>query len=459
MTQELLISAGQVQINDLILVSFKREMYVSLIDYLVELNIYESIFNTGISGSITLTDSRDLISAFPLQGEEFLYVNVITPGLTAPYSITRTFRIYSITNKTYAKDGSTLIYQLNFTSTETFNDAHNPIYRAFEGTPAEIIKTIFIEYLQAERNISTRDNLNDIKNPLTLLDSPTNKIKFVSPGWTPIQCINWIASKSLPYTNSAANFLFWETTKGFYFGSAMSLIDNLENSLIGSYVYSQSYVQSLKASEKEKAMFSIKSLNVEKTVDILENSLIGYLSNRLLDIDLYHKQYINKDYDHVTEFSKYAHLAVDFSSDSATKAVPIFHRDTVRNPAAYTQINYSTPKLHNKVESNFDEITKYVFGNRRSNMVELDNFRTNIVIPGRTDIEAGNVIDIKIPKNKAGALDMSDKATAIEDKLYSGLYLITSLSHKINPKTHYVSLIGTKDSFAQKDYDNAGRES
>ena len=457
MTQELLISAGQVQIDDLLLVSFKREMYVSLTDYLIELNIYESIFNTGISGSITLTDSRDLISAFPLQGEEFLYVNIITPSLDKQYSITKTFRIYSITNKTYAKDGSTLIYQLNFTSTETFNDALNPIYRAFEGTPSEIIKTIFIEYLQAERNIAGYGSQDDTKNPLTFLDNPTNKIKFVSPGWTPIQCINWIASKSLPYTGSAANFLFWETTKGFYFGSAMSLIDNLESSIIGSYVYSQSYVQSLKAGEKEKAMFSIKSLSVEKTVDVLENSLVGYLSNRLLDIDLYHKQYINKDYDHVTEFSNYAHLAVDFSASSTTNAVPIFHRDTVRNPAAYTQINYSTPKLHNKVESNFDEITKYVFGNRRSNMVELDNLRTSIVIPGRTDIEAGNVIDIKIPKSKAGALDHGDKNTVTEDMLYSGLYLITSLSHKINPKTHYVSLIGTKDSFAQKDYDNAGK--
>jgi hypothetical protein len=91
-------------------------------------------------------------------------------------------------------------------------------------------------------------------------------------------------------------------------------------------------------------------------------------------------------------------------------------------------------------------------------MIELDNFRTTIVIPGRTDIEAGNIIDVKIPKNIAGALDSGDKNTATEDKLYSGLYLITSLSHKINPKTHYVSLIGTKDSFAQKDYDNAGKQ-
>lgn len=457
MTQESLVSAGQVQINDLLLVSFKREMFVSLTDYLVELNIYESIFNTGISGTITLTDSRDLITTFALQGEEFLYVNVITPGLEAPYSITKTFRIYSITNKTYAKDGSTLIYQLHFASTETFNDALNPIYRAFEGTPAEIIKTIFVEYLQAERNVAI-GNRDTTKNPLTLLDSPTNKIKFVSPGWSPMQCINWIASKSVPFTTAAANFLFWETTKGFYFGSANTLIDNLENSVIGTYFYSQSYVQSLKAGEKEKAMFSIKSLNVEKTVDVLENSLIGYFSNRLLDIDLYNKQYTNKDYDHATEFSKYAHLAVDLETDSAAKTVPIFYKDTIRNPAAYTQINYSTPKLHNKIENNFDEITKYVFGNRRSNMVELDNLKTNIVIPGRTDIEAGNVINIKIPKNKAGALDASDKSTATEDKLYSGLYLITSLSHKINPKTHYVSLVCTKDSFLLKDYENAGKE-
>ena len=444
---------GQVEIKNIILVSPSRGMFVSLIDYLIELNIEESIFKPVLSGTITLSDSTNLVSVFPLIGEEYLYVDVKTPSLDDAYRIYRTFRVYGISNKVYAKDGNTLVYQLSFTSTETFNDINNPIYKAFQGTPAEIVYNIFIDYLQADRNIAVGENPDTTKNPLTLLDFSQNKIKFVSPGWRPLQCINWIASKSLPETNNSANFLFWETTKGFYYGSIGSIFTNFDRAFAGEYIYSETYINTLKVDERSKSMFAIKSLHVDKNVDQLQNSMTGYLSNRLLDIDLYNKNYKNVDYDHVSKFSTYSHL------NETESVAPLFDAATViRNPKSYTTINYSVPKLHNTVENNFDEITKYMFGNRRSNMIELNNFRMEIVVPGRTDVEVGNVIHITIPKGKYGALSSKDQTNDTGDELYSGYYLITHINHKINPKTHYMALRVTRDSFEAKNYNQAGKQ-
>jgi len=447
MSEELLQAPGQVNITELIL--FSEGKRLNILDYLVELNLYESIFNPVVSGTLTLSDSTNLLSLFPLIGEEFIFVNILTPSLDDGSRIFKTFKVYSIANKAYAKDGSTLIYQLNIISTEAFNDTLNPLFKAFKGTPEEIINNIFLNYLQAVRNAplsSYAKNSDDaVKTSLTFLDSPNNVLKFVSPGWSPIQCINWVASKSLPAKDKAANFLFWETTKGFYFGSTNKIFTNVNKVQNGTYVYSESFINTLGPDEKAKAMFSIKSLSVEKTLNQLDNTRTGYLSSTLIDINLYNKTFRNIVYDHANKFNGYSHL-------NDAEAVPLFDLFTPRNPSGYIEINYSTPKLHNKIDNNFDQISKYMHGNRRSTMLELNNFKMELVIPGRTDLEAGNIIKIIFPKGTPGSLSKHEKLEDTNDKLYTGYYMITNLSHKINQKTHYITMNVVKDSFSKSEY-------
>jgi hypothetical protein len=446
MIDEKLVFPGEINIKDIILVSFDRSTFVSLQDYLIELNITESLFSSVVSGTIMLSDSRNLIQELKIDGSEYLYIDVRTPTLEEKYGISKLYKIYGLDDKQYVNDGATLIYKLNFSSTEQFNDLANPIYRAFEGKPEEVVQQIFFEYLQADRGLSVgKDTPKENKSPITIMNDSDNVIKFVSPGWNPLQCINWIASKSLPETNKAANFLFWETTKGFYFGSTDKIFSNLDKMQNGTYVYSESFINTLGPDEKSKSMYAIKSLTIDKTLDQLDNTRTGYLASTVIDVDLYRKKYKNVFYDHSDKFSGYSHL-------HESETVPLFDINTLRNPLGYIEVNFSTPKLHNKIENNFDEIVKSVRGNRRSTMLELNNFKMQLVVPGRTDLEAGNIIQIIFPKNSPGALTEKDKSNRKYDMLYSGYYLITNLSHKINPKTHYITMNVVKDSFSKSEY-------
>jgi hypothetical protein len=56
-----------------------------------------------------------------------------------------------------------------------------------------------------------------------------------------------------------------------------------------------------------------------------------------------------------------------------------------------------------------------------------------------------------VPKKKGGALTEEDKTEYVDDLLYSGYYLITSLSHKINLRTHYITMDVTRNSFLSKE--------
>ena len=131
MSKEILQAPGQIEINEIKLISLNKGISISLLDYLVEINLYESVFDPIVTGSIILSDSRNLTSLFPLIGDEYLFINVKTPSLTDKDSIYKTFRIYSLENKNYVNDGSTMVYELGIMSTEGFNDVLNPIYKSF----------------------------------------------------------------------------------------------------------------------------------------------------------------------------------------------------------------------------------------------------------------------------------------------------------------------------------------
>ena len=439
MAEEILRQPGQIEIDDLLLVSFKTGTVVNLIDYLIEIVIYESIFAPFVTGEILLSDSRNLIKDQELLGDEFLYFTARTTTFSSDKAISKVFKIYSLDNKNYVKDGSSQVYKLGFSSVETFQDLVNPIYRSFSGTPNDIVQQIYTEYLQTDRNLEIAGKQTAIKNSLTIFGKSANSIKFVSPGWSPVKCINWIASKSLPQNNKAANFLFWETTKGFYFGNIGEIISKQDELSIGTYNYSTTLLKTMDEQEirDHTYMSVIRSLIVEKSFDQIKNLMEGYTTNRLVNIDVLGKNFENVDYDHGAKFDIYNHL-------ESGKAMPMFDSTTVRNPLTYSDINFVHKNLHTGYAENFDYKLKDIFGNRRSNMLELENFQMKITIPGRTDIEVGRTVNIQLPKDKPGS-----ETKAIEykaDEMYSGNYLITGLSHKINLRTHFITMNVTKDS-------------
>lgn len=431
---------GDVVIRNLELIN-SRGIVVNLKENLVELNLYESIFSRTITGSIILSDDRNLLKVFPILGEELLLINVKTPTLDNSLAIHKMFRVYSVNNKVYSGDGSTQLYKLNFCSVEMFRDVSNSIFQSYSGQPDQIVQQIYLDYLTAPRYIDpqTLRESEEFTN-FTILNPAENVIKFVSPGWSPIQCIDWVASKS--YSQNMCNFLFWETSKGFYFGS-MEQIYKLRPS-IGNYVYSSSFVSTLDRGDLVKNMATIKTLTLEKDFNQLDNNLDGYLASRLIDVDLYNKTYENIDYDHVSKFFEYPHTAGEENS------FPLFSINTSRNPTVYQQLNYRYPKIYDGIDNNFNETKKLIFGNRRSTMLELDNFKMKIGIPGRTDIEAGTLIAINLPK--ASPAFTEDKSTNFYDELYSGYYLITSLNHKINLMSHFITCDLAKDSFPMEPY-------
>ena len=90
-----------------------------------ELNIYESIYNNAVTGSIVIGDAKNQIARMEIQGLERIAFHLKTPGITyrkedvidASEETGEPFHVYKITDRKQVNTGL-MIYTLHFASRE-----------------------------------------------------------------------------------------------------------------------------------------------------------------------------------------------------------------------------------------------------------------------------------------------------------------------------------------------------
>jgi len=438
--------AGEVRIEQLKLINSSDEV-IDLSEFVVELNLYEDLFKNYLHGNLVLTDSRNLIDKYNIHGEEFLNVKLRTPSFPDSEIIEKTFRVFKLSDRTIVRDKNTQNFVLHFISVEFFYDVSLPLFAPFEGTVTDIAGRIFSDFLATSRNFNVSETNNEIKEDLKpteliVINEASNKIKFISPGWSPLKCINWLASKAIPKDGVAKNFIFFESSKNFYFGTLENLFrDAHENkNYLGRYLISASNVREDQSSQNvSREMFLAKEVEMVETTDYIKNYTNGYLGNRLVYLEVFNKEYQLIDYDHTLNYEKQFH-----SSGKGEEAKPVFNKDTFRNFATNISFYPKNPKLFNDYPDNISEKMGEIYGNRLSSMLELTNIKMNMTVPGRTDAEVGRIIYFEYPS--MGAKDETDSGSSAQDKLYSGFYIITAIHHKVNKLEHSMTMEVIKDS-------------
>jgi len=415
-------SAGNIDFKEVVLINSQLKT-IDVSDYISEISLQEDILSPVMHGQILFIDARNLIKEFDIIGEEFIYLKVVTPTSDSP--IEKMFRIYGITNRILLNDKSTQSYVVNIVSAEAIQNVINPIFKTYEGKVSDVVVNIFKEFLTLKRHpIKTGNGYDFIENGTELFATPTlNQIKFVSPGWTPIKCINWCASKSIPEKGKACNYLFFETNKAFMFTNLELLFNiNVEspNSSIGTYVYNINNLDIIR--DPNVKLFNIHDLTITKNFNHLDNYNKGYYGNRLMSLDIINKQIRNTDYLTTKNYDDYIHT-------DGSKTSPFFKENSAVSTLNDIKFNPIHPGLHD-IQQNANERMPEIYGNRKTNILELNQLKLEIFVPGRTDIEVGRMLNLMYPD--VSPKGSSDRNKSNEDIKYSGSYLITAINHKFN---------------------------
>lgn len=435
------VQSGQDVIIERLSLISSTNTITPLLDFLVELSIYEDINSNVLTGHLILSDSRGLIDKLPIIGDELLSIKITTPTFTQ--SIEKTFRTYRISDRTIVRDNNTQTYILHFSSIELFYDVSLPLYLPFSGRIQDVVERIYLDFISTSREYEISNNDSKIQEidsitPLLLLNEIENKVKYVSPGWTPFKNLNWLASKSIAKDETASSFLFWESNKAFYFGSVEYLMKEGINRSIGTYTPTVSGLYNeLGTVDHNREKFILSDLKIVENFDQIKNLTNGYLASSVIDVDVYNREYNVIQYDYVEQYKNQFHTSGD-----GIKSIPLFLKDGIRNPSYLQDFRVRNSALYNSFPDNVDQKMKDYYGNRRSSLIELTNMKLNATIPGRTDIEVGMSMTIKYPAMNG----IDTKTDEGLDRMYSGNYLITAINHRINRINHRMSVECVKDS-------------
>ena len=110
-SNEVLIHAGDCRIEDISIISPNTGQTSDISEFMLEINLYENIFYSCMSGNLIVADAINLISNLPLMGNEYIRIKLRTPTLEDSPSnvIQKTFQIYSISDRILNDDRSQIL--------------------------------------------------------------------------------------------------------------------------------------------------------------------------------------------------------------------------------------------------------------------------------------------------------------------------------------------------------------
>ena len=423
---------------------------VDILQVTDELNIYESIYKSALTGSIVITDAQNLISKLEIQGMERLSFVIRTPGATDDRDIVNAseisghpFHIYKITNRVQIAPG-TLRYVLHFGSREFMRNIRTKVSQAYDGRLDRAVYAMFLD-----------ENYLDSKKTLTF-EPCGNSDKFTIANMRPFDAINMIAKRALPEKSNGVGYYFYETTKGYHFRSweNMCVSQGRHRRPTKQIFYYAPINVKDDADVPNKIEYDYKLVEsyefINNVHDTAANAAIGTYGHRVISYNFYDKSFTENDYNYHTQFGITRH-ADDQTSRFDCKKFAVsqsFVDEDDRRISDYPESRISlqgTTQFAHNDETGAYGLDVLEDGRKLGQAVAqqqqvLQGTALKLVIKGQSYIEAGDVIEFKM----RAVDEKNDKGE--EDRQFSGRYIVTKVRHQINPTKYVMILECAKDS-------------
>jgi hypothetical protein len=408
--------AGDVSVDKVRIIT-PNGFYQDIAAQVVNIQFYEDLFSPFITGSLILKESLDLINLFPFVGEEYLELEVSTPTLDVN-NIKGKFYIYKLTNREMVGDRA-VAYQLHFISTEAIVDLNKKPSRVFADKVSKLIEPFI------------KDNIIGLESDKKVfVEETSNNIKYISNFWSPVKNIMYLAEKARN-RNSVPNYVFFENRDGFYFISLESLYSNaaLQQEFLYDN-YSRDFTKDGKSVKNITEDYKrITSINIPVGFDYINNIQSGMYSSKLVSYDVVKKTYTSRNYNMFEKFNSQKHLnPFPVNSDRVifrSNAVGIIYPKMFGRFNGFGEDSHATRKQE-----------------RVSLMSMAEANKIEITVPGRTDYTVGQ--RVKVLLNRVEPISSRDDN--VEDKVFSGYYLIGAINHYIDRENHECRMELIKDS-------------
>jgi hypothetical protein len=363
---------------------------VDISNMVAEIQIHQDIYLGFMSGMLVMVDGVDLHSTMVLHGGEFLYVSIKEPTTRDKIKISKTFRVYKISDRVPINNSSQR-YMLYFISDEYVLASSKIVSKAYKNTRiSDIAKDIMSSYMKIS------------SDKMKKIDETTAPVDLVIiPNLHPHEAIFWLLTRAFS-TEKSSCWFFFENLEGFNFRSLNSLYNDpfpvkvpftFENKIIAKTIDMDKY--------------AIDSFTVKQDFDVLQQLAGGGYAMSLLGLDL-QQQTFEK-----TEFS--------LTDSSYVKMYDVPSMSNAEIEEKRPLLNCGECRFMTYHSSAKDWIRRVMV------LSTLNNTLIEIAIPGNLRIQVGSLISIRFP------LSITPKEKAnMWDKHKSGRYLVVGVNHKFD---------------------------
>jgi len=460
MSSEVNVSAGDVIIEDAYIIS-NISGSTDIKNFLMGFDIYHAVDVNSITAKLYISDAAGLITAIPINGQEFVTLSFRTPNIDTPFY--RTFVIHTISNRSLVKDREQR-YTLECISLEGYLDTSIRLNQKFVGATDDLAALIFSNI--SDDKVVDEDGKGLGKSVIDIPDRPfeSNNFEFIANYWSPFKCLNFLASRSKSGTSSKTNVLFFERAASYFFGSLETLIKKQKeiNSVYDEYNKIESQETPIYDDLRDKTYryqskylnsryHTIRSMSYPRYKSLILNNFSGFHGSTVFSYDMTNKSILTMKYDNTpkAEISAATDNKVieekfsDFTVMGKYNTIGDSHRSDPLANAMFTPMvtspfgsSYSrgVPQIRNQLIRNFS-------------MAELNNNCIEIEVPGKSDVDLGLLVRLVFPKT-------DDKTTEprredLEDPFVSGLYMITAIRHTVTNGKHGMTLRLMRDSLGE----------
>jgi hypothetical protein len=256
--------------------------------------------------------------------------------------------------------------------------------------------------------------------------------------------MNFLAKRAKGAKLLGSDYLFFETTKSFYFASIEGLIHTqLTNGVFDEYVLERNGAKiprrltpdlKFTGNRMPDDVTAIEDLKMLTTLDVMDGNNRGAFASTVDGYDFYTKKVVRSDFDFVEDMK-------NFKKTGPINILPEnLKRNSLSNKTYYSQNSglYNDFGLTDEEDLPSGSTAQTILdriSNRKSYLNSFENNKFEVSLPGRTDIQAGNVISLLYPSTEAP----SDDLTTVLDPLLSGLYVISAIHHKFNSTRHLIT--------------------
>ena len=378
-----------------------------------EINIFDTMFLSVMSGNIVINDAIGLSSKLLFDGSESLLITVKKDKDSDILTFKKAFRIYKQTERQSINPGLES-YLLHFTSDELMYSDQQRINQSYEANYSKIVERILVDYLKVSEN-----NLGGT------YEFSSGIQKIVIPNLRPLEAIEWCAKRALD-SKQSPNFMFFQNIAGFNFATLSTL---LTQPAILDVTYE---TKNVKGENPFGNMGGARSLEVVSMNDNIERTRSGVNAGKFIGFDPVTRTISTKNVSYGDHYSNMKH------GNDTPNYTQIQNRDGGSNAQSFNsrkvvsifdfnrQYSEYIKKRDSSSLSKGESIESWSF-QRKAIIKNLMSKRLKIVMPGNFQLSSGFNVNVEAPIVGSSRGD---------DKSINGKYIIIASRQIIGIEKH-----------------------